>query len=107
MAGPRPATYNKYAGNSKKIEERAMVPVISDHQAANDMNLYCESYPPQNPNSWCTLVTAPLLSRFALTVTTYITLSLSPSNRGIYQLWVGISDGAIGPNFDESYVSIT
>ena len=97
MADPRPATYNKYAGNSKNIEERAMVPVISDHQAANDLNLYCDS--------WCTLVTAPLLSRFALT--TYITLSLSPTSRGIYQLWVGIIDGAIGPNFDESYVSIT
>ena len=51
MTDPRPATYNKYVGNFKNIEERAMVPVISDHQAANDMNLYCESYPPQNPNS--------------------------------------------------------
>ena len=44
MTDPRPATYNN-------IEERAMVPVISDHQAGNDMNIYCESYPPQNPNS--------------------------------------------------------
>ena len=44
MTDSRPATYNN-------IEERAMVPVISDHQAGNDMNIYCESYPPQNPNS--------------------------------------------------------
>ena len=51
MTDPRPATYNKYVGNSKNIEERAMVPVISDHQAANDLNLYCENYPPRNPNS--------------------------------------------------------